>query len=30
MFEDVAVKQIIIYTYKSLNINIWMDEKNKG
>lgn len=27
MFEDVALKQIIIYTNKSLNINIWMNEK---
>lgn len=27
MFEDAALKQIIIYTNKSLNINIWMNEK---
>lgn len=27
MFEDVAVKQIIIYTNKSLKINILMNEK---
>lgn len=27
MFEGVALKQIIIYTNKSLNINIWMNEK---